>query len=122
MNYDELYIKFTNMFPDDKEVFDKLSEQYDADINDGMHIVFGMIIVPYLKTIVLSNEVKAKRAFDFIEEMEISGDSMIAEVVECTIIEGLIGSEEEIINKCLNLMGSETKAAYYDVAKWFKKD
>ena len=123
MEYNRLYDGFIKLFPDDQEVFDTLSSKNSAYEEDGMHIVFGMIVVPYLQSIVLHEPSKAKKAFDYIEEMEKSGDPMIAEVVEFTILEALIDAEDPNIHReCLKYMGEETKAALNNIGKWFNKE
>lgn len=52
--------------------------------------------------------------------MEISGDPQIAEVVEFSILENLIGIENDKSNKLLKFMGDETRKAFEDVKKWYK--
>ena len=52
-----------------------------------------------------------------------SGEPMIAEVVEFTILEALIDAEDpNILRECLKYMGEETKAALNNIGKWFNKD
>ena len=80
-----------------------------------------MNVIPFVKKIVVDSPEKAKRAFDFFEQMEKSGDSMIAEVVEFSILENLLTEETGVANKCAEFFGKETKEAARSVGKWFKK-
>ena len=87
-----------------------------------MHIVFGMVVVPFLKKVVMCDHKKAQKAFEYIEKMECSGDSQISEVVEFTILESLLDIEDtDVFDKCKELMGNETKAALEEVKKWIRK-
>lgn len=46
---------------------------------------------------------------------------MIAEVVEFSILENLLTEEPDLVNKCAEYFGEETKEAAQSVGKWFKK-
>ncbi len=91
MKYNELYDSFVNLFPDDREVFDQLELDADVDKNeDGMHIMFGMVVVPYIRLIACKNPTKTKRAFDFVEEMELDANPEIGNVAEVSVLESLM--------------------------------
>ena len=45
-----------------------------------------------------------KKAFGYIEKMENSGDVKIAEVVEFSILEGIICSDNNKLKKCIENM------------------
>lgn len=114
MKYDELYNAFVNLFPEDKEVFDQLKEDADVDEHeDGMHIMFGMVVVPYIRKIVSENPAKAKKAFDFLEEMELDDNPDIGNVAEVSVLEALM-NDEGGMNKYMTYIGPESlKAARY---------
>lgn len=117
MKYDELYHDFVALFPEDKEYFEKLCFENDVDEGDGMHIMFGLVVLPFIKKVVRESKDKSKKAFDFFERMEISGDSQIAEVVEFTILEDLISNERDSLNLYSIYFGDETKLAAEAVGK-----
>lgn len=47
MIYKELYDEFITLFPEDKEYFRSKEEETGAEREDGMHVMFGLIICPY---------------------------------------------------------------------------
>ncbi len=122
MKYEDLYDDFVNLFPEDKQLFNDLSVESAAHQEDGMHIMFGMVVVPYLKRIIINDSEKTRVAFDYIEKMEKSGDSKIAEVVEFTILESILDSENknELLRECEKYMGEETRLALNNISGWFK--
>ncbi len=121
MNYNDIYDGFIELFPEDKAIFKELSSKNGAYKEDGMHIVFGMVVVPYIISIVNNDSEKAQKAFDYIEIMETSGNPNIAEVVEFTILESLLDSDDKqnLLGECIKYMGKETKAAFDDISGWF---
>lgn len=94
MNYDELYDSFVSLFPEDRAVFDQLKMEADVDENeDGMHIMFGMVVVPYIRKIVCENPDKTQKAFDFLERMELDDNPDIGNVAEVSVLEALMNDE-----------------------------
>lgn len=110
--YNSMFEWFIEFFPDDKEWFDNKCEETQAFPEDGMHIVFGMVIVPYILEVAIHNKKKMEIAFDFIERMEVFGNAQIAEVIEYSVLENLIGVAKEKLDVCVSYMGSETKEAF----------
>ncbi len=114
MKYDELYDSFITLFPEDKAVFDQLKLDADVDEDeDGMHIMFGMVIVPYIRKIVTESPDKTKKAFAFIEAMELDNDPEIGNVAEVSVLEALM-TDEGGMQKYMGYIGPESlKAARY---------
>jgi len=114
MKYDELYNAFVKRFPEDKEVFDQLKLDADVDEHeDGMHIMFGMVVVPYIRKIAGENPGKTKRAFDFLEEMVLDDNADIGNVAEVSVLEALM-NDEGGMKKYMEYIGPESlKAARY---------
>ena len=121
MKYEELYRDFIALFPEDKEYFEKQCLENDVEEEDGMHIMFGLVVLPFIKRIVRESKDKSKKAFEFIEQMEKSGNSQIAEVVEFTILEDLVSNEKDSIDMYSVYFGDETKLAAEAVGKWYSK-
>ena len=63
MKYDDLYNDFVSLFPDDISFFKATEETTGADVEDGIHVVFGMVVVPFIKKIVKEDPDKARKAF-----------------------------------------------------------
>ncbi len=120
MKYEDLYSDFISLFPEDMDFFKKREEETGADVADGIHVVFGMVVVPFITKIVKETPDKAKKAFEFFEEMETSGDSQIAEVLEFTVLENLLTEDKGMIPEYAKYFGEETKAAATAVGKWFR--
>ena len=119
MEYNNLYDDFAKLIVDDNEELNLISQKAAADVSDGMHIMFGMVVVPFvIKLIEEENEIKLKMAFDFFEQMSLSKDSLICEVVEFTILEDLISRGQDIVDKCKIYMGKETLECCRAVEKY----
>ena len=114
MKYDEMYNAFVNLFPEDRKVFEQL--ELDAGVDeheDGMHIMFGMVVVPYIRKIVDENPVKTKIAFDFLEGMELNENPDIGNVAEVSVLEALM-TDEGGLKKYMGYIGPQSlKAARY---------
>lgn len=94
MKYEELYSCFINLFPEDKKTFDELETEADVDQNeDGVHIMFGMVVVPYIRKISVEDPLKTQKAFDFIEMMESDENSDVSNVADVSVLEALINDE-----------------------------
>lgn len=52
-----------------------------------MQLMFGMVVCPFILKLAEEDSQKAQRAFDFIEEMEKSGDDRITNLAEVTVLE-----------------------------------
>lgn len=88
MNYDKLYTEFKAAVPEcinfckDKEV-----ENF-IDDTVGVHISFGMVVVPYILYIVdHREEASIKKSFGFMEQMALCQDIKVQEVLDYTILE-----------------------------------
>ena len=121
MKYDRLYDDFIDMFPEDLSFFEEMKNETGAGVEDGMHVVFGMIIVPYVRKIIMESPNKAKKAFEFFEEMEKSGDPMIAEVIEFSVLEKILTDDKKMVDEYIKFFGKETKEAASLVGKWYSE-
>ena len=61
------------------------------------------------------------KAFSFFEDMEKSGDSKIAEVLEFSILEYLLSNEKESIDLYAKYFAPETTEAAKSIGKWFSQ-
>lgn len=109
MKYELLYDDFLQCFPDDAALLEANARELSVEPSDGMHIMFGIVVVPFiLKLVEEKNDEKLKIAFDFFEQMECSKNTMISEVLEFTVLEDLISQEKSVLNYCKSYMGKET--------------
>ena len=74
-----------------------------------MHIMFGMVVVPFIVDLVKKDENdKLEKAFSFFEDMINDKNNLVSEVVEFTILEDLLSSGQDVLDKCKVYMGNET--------------
>lgn len=120
MRYEELYDDFIKLFPADIPYFLKREEETGVDRGDGMHIMFGMVVCPFILQIISEDEGKAKKAFDFIEQMETCGIDEIANVAEVTVLEHLMTDEKGGMDRIEKYLGKESRETVNHMAKYFK--
>ena len=120
MLYDSLYSDFCELFKEDRRIFEEKQKAQLIEDCDGMHILFGFIVVPYVINLIneCENE-KVKTAFAFFEEMADSKDAKISEVLEFTVLEGLIARGPKFLNTCKSLMGDKTLESCKHIETWF---
>ena len=119
MKYEDLYDEFINLFPEDKEFFKRLEEETGAKRSIGMHIMFGLVVSPYILRLLEKEPEKAKKAFEFIEKMETSEDERIANVADVSVLEILITEEDGGIEKIRKYLGPKSLASVSHSAQYF---
>jgi hypothetical protein len=119
MQYETLYDDFVQLFPDNIHQLQELSKSASAEPSDGMHIMFGMVVVPFLMDLLEKKDTdKLAKAFAFFEKMAESGDSMISEVLEFTVLEDLISRGKDVLNQCKPYMQPKTLGCCSSVEKY----
>ena len=120
MKYADLYKAFKEEFPEGIP-FMKIKEKENLiDETDGIHIVFGMVVVPYILYNVQSkNTSEIKRLFSFIENMAMCEDKKINEDLDFTVLEQLIDEGHDTLNQCKRYMGMNTLKHCEKVEKYF---
>ena len=48
MKYEELYDEFKKLFPEYADYFKAKEEETGAEVEIGMHVVFGMVVCPFI--------------------------------------------------------------------------
>ena len=119
MKYEDLYNEFINLFPEDKEFFKRLEEETGAVRSIGMHIMFGLVVSPYILRLLEKEPEKAKKAFEFIEKMETSEDERIANVADVSVLEILITEEDGGIEKIRKYLGPKSLASVSHSSQYF---
>ena len=119
MKYEDLYDEFINLFPEDKEFFKRLEEETGAVRSIGMHIMFGLVVSPYILRLLEKEPEKAKKAFEFIEKMETSEDERIANVADVSVLEILITEEDGGIEKIRKYLGPKSLASVSHSSQYF---
>ena len=122
MIYKELYDEFITLFPEDKDYFRSKEEETGAEREDGMHVMFGLIICPYILKIVAEDSQKTQKAFDFIEKMVTDQDSMIGNVAEVSVLENIMTDENGGMKKFERFLGKESMNAVKHLSHYFMID
>lgn len=79
------------------------------DDTDGMHVVFGMVIVPYILHIVQNKKTsEINKVFSFLENMAIYKDTKVNEVLDFTELEQLADEDSDKLRQCKQYMGINT--------------
>lgn len=123
MKYNSLIEEIFKAIPELREEYNSKAEENLIDEETGVHIVFGVIIVPYLVELLKRENDKDKevlrRTFIFFEEMAKSDDVLIQEVLEFTIIESFIDEGKEVLSNAYKYMLEETKKSSSAVERFF---
>lgn len=109
MKYETLYDEFAQLFPADAAKLKKIEKNAEADSSDGMHVMFGMVVVPFvLDLLAESDEEKLKKVFSYFEKMAESDNTKISEVLEFTVLEDFISRGNGILDNFKRFMGKKT--------------
>lgn len=120
MKYDELYDDFKALFPEDASYFAAQEDKTGADKDDGMHVLFGMIVSPFLISLAEKEPEKAQKAFEYIEQMQTSGDDNIANVAEVSVLEVVMTDKKGGMAKLGKYLGTESLKAVEHLSRYFK--
>ena len=120
MKYDELYKNFKEEIPEGYSFIEVKEKENLIDETDGIHIVFGMVIVPYILHIVQNNKtLEINKVFLFLENMAICEDVKIKEVLDFTVLEQLAVEGHNTLGQCKQYMGKNTLKHCEEVEKYF---
>jgi len=108
IKYNNLFSDFCAIFKNDIEILHGIQADLSIGDDDGMHVLFGMVVTPFVIHFIESEDLFGiAKAFDFFEKMDLSGTSDICEVLEFSVLENLISSS--VFPKCKEYMLPETK-------------
>ena len=110
MTYETLLEEFFREIPECKKLYEQRASCLLFDQNTGLHVIFGILVVPYLMELFDNKEEELiKRMFSFFEKMAQSEDENVVGVLDATILESLIDQGREFLRGAKNYMGAETK-------------
>ena len=109
MDYGKLYIQFKSAVPECLDFCNEKEIESLVDDTVGMHVSFGMVIVPYILYIVENEEEKIiQKVFCFMEQMAVCQDIKVQEVLDFTILEQLADKGHDKLQECKKYMGMNT--------------
>ena len=119
MKYDELYKTLKKEIPEGCSFFEVKEKENLIDETDGIHIAFGMVIVPYILHIVQNNKIlEINKVFSFLEKMAICEDTKIKEVLDFTVLEQLADEGHDTFGQCKQYMKKNTLKHCEEVEKY----
>ena len=120
MKYDELYSEFKKIMNTDELVI--IQKNNNVDESDGMHILFGMVVTPFLEEQLKENNTENLNSiFNFFEDMEKLEDNLIQEVLEFTVLENLLSYDSVTKEKAIKYMRPETKKVFLTINNYYFK-
>ncbi len=109
MNYENLFDCFLECMGKESSTINELAKKENVNAADGMHMVFGVVVIKYLiDNIKEAEEEIVDKIFGFFEKMAQSEDAMVCEVLEFTILEELASLDKKTFEYCKKKMGKET--------------
>ena len=114
MKYENLISTALDLFPEMKTYYEEEINLGTISSNDGPHIFFDLVFMPLISKAIDNEDVPLlRRFFIFVENMENSSDTLVAEVAEFTVLEYLCDNHHD---KDLSMfLGNETKKALQQI-------
>ena len=120
MEYNELYKDFRKIIPECIDFCSMKERENLLDANDGIHIFFGMVIVPYFIYLVDTNQdILAKKVSSFFENMANSEDIKVQEVLDFTVLEQLANEGHDKFEQYKKYMENESLEHCISTEKYF---
>lgn len=120
MKYNDLYNEFKEKNPEGLNFFEIKEKEHLIDETDGIHITFGMVIVPYILDAIYNKKMfEIKKNFTFLEDMAICEDINVNEVLDFTVLEQLVDEGHDTLDECKQYMGVNTLKHCEEIEKYF---
>lgn len=122
MEYCNLSKELIICIPELRDMYEQELELWDGE-DPGAHNIFGDILNPFLIEALHKNENEEllKKVFAFLERMATSNDSLVQEVLGCTVLER-IGDDKAILKKAKKYMKEETNKISEEIEEgWGRK-
>ena len=120
MQYDELYEAFKKEIPEGVSFLKIKEKENMIDETDGIHIAFGMAVVPYILYIVQNKKMlEINKVFLFLENMAMCEDIKVNEVLDFTVLEKLADEGHDTLELCKQYMEKNTLKHCEEVEKYF---
>ena len=107
------------MFPEDSDYFAEQEKKLGRNSLDLITVVFDSIVSPYLIKLADENPQKAKKEFNFVEEMLSYDTDYIASVAEVSVLEMVMTDEDGGMKKLGKFLGPKSRSAVEQMAPYF---
>lgn len=122
MMYDTLYGDFIEKIPESEDYCSLKAKENLIDDLTGIHVVFGMVIVPYiLEMAEAKNNSALQKIFEFLEEMAECEDVKIREILDFTILEQLADYGGDVLDGFKAFMKQKTLEHCEAIELYFNK-
>ncbi len=119
MKYEELYGEFKKLFPEYADYFKAKEEETGAEVEIGMHVVFGMVVCPFIIKMAEEDPKNAQMAFDFVEQMLTLENSKNSNVAEVTVLEDLMTEDNGGFRKLGRYFGEGSLKSVRHLSQFF---
>lgn len=119
MNYENILDLLFNKIPEIKAFYEKKKQENLVDDDSGKHIIFGMVIVPYILEEVNNHGENEKKIFDFLEEMSFCEDVKVGELLDYTILEQFIDEGKQQLDILKSFMHENVLKCCMEIEKYF---
>lgn len=95
----------------------------DPDAPIGPHIAYGDFLNPHIMTLLHdgNRDGELVSIFAFVEELAQHTDAAVVNVIDVTVVEGLIGSlRGDVLQRAVGLMGPVTRKLAYEREEMFR--
>ena len=119
MKYEEMFNEYKKYVGISDEDIAKYIDENSIDENDGMHIWFEFVVTPIvLDAIKNNNSNLIAKSFEFVENVLKTDDRDITEVIEFSLLEGIVSELGEKINDIDLYFGPETSKSIGAIKKY----
>ena len=119
INYGNVVRRMLQAIPEVHPFYEKEIE-WSGEEEPGPHIVFGDVLNPYLIDLLKQDnqEEELERIFSFFEEMAVSSDIKVQEVLAVTVMERL-GDDPTVLKKAEKYMGPKTRMISDEIERFW---
>ena len=118
MKYEEMFNEYKKYVGISDEDIAKYIDENNIDENDGIHIWFEFVVTPIvLDAIKNNNSNLIAKSFEFVENVLKTDDRDITEVIEFSLLEGIVSELGEKINEIDLYFGAETSKSIGAIKK-----
>ena len=112
MKYETVLSELLATVPEIETIVRKKMVEEEIDEEDGMHIIFSFIIVPLLREWCNTEKQTAIHIFDFFDNMALSDDTGVLEVLDFSVLEPIADMDESDRRIIEKYMKAETRDRY----------